>query len=173
MTNSERILEHAGVKGMKWGKRKSTTKSSKEPGRLRKEIDSNKRELMALKELKNPGKLSDSELKSKTTRLRNENSLKRLSKKDRNSYLNRSKLSDADLKTKVERLQLEDNLKQEVRKATSGQREVANKVIKKVAATTLATYTDANGKFSATGNENADIVIRESLKYAKDKNVIK
>lgn len=169
-------LEHFGVKGMKWGvRRKSTSdgsskssKSDKPKSKIGKEIDSVKREIKSRKNLKNIEKLSDSELRTRTNRLRNENDLKRLTtKKTRNEYLDRGKLTDTQLKTRVERLRLEDALKQQVKATNKDNVDVANKIIRESAKIAISAYT------GTTGVMVADTIIKESLKYAKSNDVIK
>lgn len=172
-------LEHFGVKGMKWGvRRKSTSDKSgttKEPGKIRQELSSFKREVSTRKDLKNVSKLTEKQLKSKTERLRSENELKRLTKDDtyfkkssnRDEYLKRAKLSDSELKSRVERLRLEDALKQQIKSANKDNVDVANKIIRESAKIAISAYT------GTTGVMVADTIIKESLNYAKSNNVIK
>lgn len=165
MTFSE--IEHSGVKGMKWGRRKAEPASTKnkEPGKIKKEVSSFKRELSTRKDLKNLSKMSEKEITTKTNRLRNENDLKRLS--DRGEYLNRTKLSDTQLQSRISRLRLEDNLSQQIKGANKDNVEIANKIIKETAKVALAAYT------GTIGIQVADSIIKESLKYASSNKVIK
>lgn len=77
-TPADEFLEHFGVKGMKWGKRKDKTSGkgdsdgdSDEITRIRRKSDS-----------KNRRRLSDSSLKKKISRLENEKRLKELVEAD-------------------------------------------------------------------------------------------
>lgn len=173
MSNTERltdILEHHGVKGMKWGvRRKSKSGGSvKKEGTFKKELRSRKQELSTLKEKKKVDKYSDDEIKKRIERLRNENDLKRLGgKKHKNDYLDRAKLSDAELKKKVDRLRLEYQLKQQINSANKESKDIANKIIKESAKYAIGAFT------GSTGMMLADIAIKESLEYAKSNNVIK
>lgn len=165
MTFSE--IEHAGVKGMKWGRRKAkpTSTTKKEPGMIKKELSSMKREISTRKDLKNLSKMSEKDIKAKTTRLRNENDLKRLS--NRGEYLNRAKLSDTKLQSRINRLRLEDNLSQQIKGANKDNVELANKIITETAKFALTAYT------GTVGIQVADTIIKESIKYASQNKVIK
>lgn len=170
-------LKHYGIPGMKWGVRRRTGsdgKVVKSKSRIRKEIESVSREVKSVGALRKPERFTNEQLKNKTQRLQNENSLKRLTKgKKRKEYLDRSKLSDSDLKSRVERLQLEDNLKKQVKSANGNQIKAANKLISEGSKTALSKFTDSSGEFSPTGRPEVDIVLRETLKYAKSNKVIK
>ena len=125
-------LEHFGVKGMKWGVRKSRTSKDrasettpKPKSTLRKNIDSNKREVGMRKMLKDIDGLPDSEIQRRVNRVRNENDLRRAiddttfldrkrKKALRDEYLDRKNLSDDELQKRVRRVKLEDNLRREV-----------------------------------------------------------
>lgn len=80
----EDIIEHAGVKGMKWGKRKAS--GSKSSGkqrqtlkdRAKKNVNSIKRERQWTDQYKRRGSMSDSELRAKIDRLRLENDFGKL-----------------------------------------------------------------------------------------------
>lgn len=111
------ILQHYGVKGMKWGVRKDRGSS----------VSSLKRELSWVSKSRKKLKESDDEIKKLTTRIRLENELKRLSTKS--EYKNRSKLSDSQIKERVARLQLEDNLKQQVRIANKGTIDIGKGIV--------------------------------------------
>src|SRR5699024_10405271 len=67
----EFYLQHYGVKGMKWGVRKST---SRVKNRVKREVGSFKRERSQLKV--DPSKMTDSELKKTLNRNRLENQFK-------------------------------------------------------------------------------------------------
>lgn len=125
------ILLHYGVKGMRWGVRKSRNSQSKSTGAIKSRINSIKRENSWKKEVKNASKLSDEQIKKLTERIRLENDLKRLGPK--NEYLSRDRVDTETLKKRVARLQLEDNLKQQVGKARAGQVELGKEVVNSVA----------------------------------------
>ena len=184
-------LQHVGVKGMKWGVRKSRTSKDrasettpKPKSTLRKYIDSNKREIGMLNMVKDLDGLSDNEIRNRLNRVRNENDMKAIlnnadralpkrRKNLREEYYNRANLTDTQLQERVNRLKLEENLRKEVVRATRSQREAANAVIKKVSAQTVSYYTDpTTGKFSATGVPATDMLLKETLQYPKSNNVI-
>ena len=184
-------LQHVGVKGMKWGVRKSrkskdraSETTPKRKSTLRKYIDSNRRELGMNKMLKDMDTLSDNDIRARVNRVRNENDMRRVldnsptmdrkrKKALRDEYLDRDKLSDSELQVRVARLNLEDNLRREVIRASKPQREAANKLIKSVSTHTLDKYTDPKTKeFSATGNAEHDAYIRDALKYAKSNKIV-
>ena len=184
-------LQHFGVKGMKWGVRKSRTSKDrasettpKPKSTLRKYVDSNRRELGMNKMLKDVDTLPDVEIVRRVNRVRNENDFRRAidntafvnnkrRKQLREEYFNREKLSDAELQERVRRLNLEDNLRREVVRASKPQREAANELIKSVSTHTLDKYTDPKTKvFSATGNAEHDVYIHDALKYAKEKKIV-
>ena len=184
-------LQHFGVKGMKWGVRKSRTSKDrasettpKPKSLVRKYIDSNKRETGMRSMVKDLDGLSDNEIRNRTNRIRNENDMRRVldnspntdrkrKKALRDEYLDRGNLSDAQLQERVNRLKLEDNLRREVVRASSPQREAANELIKTVSTHTLDKYTDPKTKvFSATGNAEQDMYIHDALKYAKEKKIV-
>ena len=184
-------LQHVGVKGMKWGVRKSRTSKDrasettpKPKSTLRKYIDSNKREIGMLNMVKDLDGLSDNEVRNRLNRVRNENDMKAIlnnadralpkrRKNLREEYFNRANLTDTQLQERVNRLKLEENLRKEVVRATRSQREAANEVIKKVSAQTVSYYTDpTTGEFSATGVPATDMLLKETLQYPKSNNVI-
>ena len=77
-------LQHVGVKGMKWGVRKSrkskdraSETTPKPKSTLRKHIDSNKREVGMRKMVKDVHTLPDSEVVRRVNRVRNENDFRR------------------------------------------------------------------------------------------------
>ena len=184
-------LQHVGVKGMKWGVRKSrkskdraSETTPKPKSTLRKYIDSNKREIGMLNMVKDLDGLSDNEIRNRLNRVRNENDMKAIlnnadralpkrRKNLREEYYNRANLTDTQLQERVNRLKLEENLRKEVVRATRSQREAANEVIKKVSAQTVSYYTDpTTGEFSATGVPATDRLLKETLQYPKSNNVI-
>lgn len=184
-------LQHFGVKGMKWGVRKSSTSKDrasettpKPKSTIRKYVDSNRRELGMNKLLKDVDTLPDSEVIRRANRVRNENDFRRAidntafvdrkrRKKLREEYFNRENLSDAELQDRVRRLNLEDNLRREVVRASKPQREAANELIKSVSTQAIGMYTDPTTKvFTATGNVAADMMIKDGLKYAKSNKIV-
>ena len=184
-------LEHFGVKGMKWGVRKSRTSKDrasettpKPKSTVRKYIDSNRRELGMNKMLKDVDTLPDAEIVRRVNRVRNENDFRRAidntafvdnkrRKQLREEYFNRENLSDAELQERVRRLNLEDNLRREVVRASKPQREAANELIKTVSTQAIGMYTDPTTKvFTATGNVVADTMIKDGLKYAKSNKIV-
>ena len=184
-------LEHFGVKGMKWGVRKSRTSKDrasettpKPKSTVRKYVDSNRRELGMNKMLKDVDTLPDAEVIRRVNRVRNENDFRRAidntafvdrkrRKQLREEYFNREKLSDAELQERVRRLNLEDNLRREVVRASRPQREAANELIKSVSTQAIGMYTDPTTKiFTATGNVAADMAIKEGLKYTKSNKIV-
>ena len=184
-------LEHFGVKGMKWGVRKSRTSKDrasettpKPKSTVRKYIDSNRRELGMNKMLKDVDTLPDAEIVRRVNRVRNENDFRRAidntafvdnkrRKQLREEYFNRENLSDAELQERVRRLNLEDNLRREVVRASRPQREAANELIKSVSTQAIGMYTDPTTKvFTATGNVVADTMIKDGLKYAKSNKIV-
>ena len=184
-------LQHVGVKGMKWGVRKSrkskdraSETTPKPKSTLRKYVDSNRRELGMNKMLKDVDTLPDAEVVRRVNRVRNENDFRRAidntafvnnkrRKQLRDEYFNRENLSDSELQERVRRLNLEDNLRREVVRASKPQREAANELIKSVSTQTLGMYTDPTTKvFTATGNVVADTMIKDGLKYAKSNKIV-
>lgn len=126
----EYYLQHFGVKGMKWGVRK---RASGVKNRVKREVSSFRRERNQLK-IKDPGQMTDRELKKTLNRNRLENQLKYESRKtpgigmnrtedhaerrktNRDTYLDRGKLSDKELQAKVNRIRSENQLVQEANK---------------------------------------------------------
>lgn len=182
-------LQHFGVKGMKWGVRKSRTSKDrasettpKPKSTVKKYIDSNKREIGMRKLTKDLETLSDNEIRTRTNRVRNENDFRTIlsntpsskqKKALREEYLTREKLSDTQLQERVNRLRLEDNLRREVIRASKPQREAANELIKSVSTQAIGLYTDPTTKiFTATGNAVADKLIKEGLTYSKSNKLV-
>ena len=150
-------LEHFGVKGMKWGRRKDRASETtpKPKSTLRKYVDSNRRELGMNKMLKDVDTLPDAEVVRRVNRVRNENDFRRAidntafvdrkrRKQLREEYFNREKLSDAELQERVRRLNLEDNLRREVVRASKPQREAANELIKSVSTQAIGNLNHCN-----------------------------
>ena len=185
MSNSDYILEHFGTKGMRWGHRKGDSKSAqpeKPKGTVRKYWDSNRREVGMMKLTKDIDTIDDQELRKRANRVRNENDMRQIvdgvPKRDskrrktlRDEYLDRADMSDEALQQRVNRLRLEDNLRREVVRASRPQREAANMLVQTVSKQALASYTK-DGKFSATGDENYDNMLKTALDYSKENKVI-
>lgn len=128
----EEILQHHGVKGMKWGKHKGGT--VKEAIKTR--VDSIKRENSWGKVLNNASGMTTKELQKHASRAQLENDMKRMSKKagvgsakDKKDYLNRGKMTDQELQRKVQRLRAKESLNRNANDATKAQKELAKKVI--------------------------------------------
>lgn len=135
-------LKHYGVLGMKWGVRRtpaqlknSSHNKDKPKGKIRKNLDSMKREREWNKVLKNVDNLSTSDIRKATTRVSLENDMKKLTKskvanaKDKENYLRRGKMSNQELSRKVTRLRAKDNLLKSVKAASKEQREFGEKVV--------------------------------------------
>ena len=145
---NERYLEHAGVKGMKWGVRKSDSssrvKKTKKPGVIRESVSSLKRESDWAKKSKNARSLSDAELKRSVERLKNENSIKRnthnrfatmndsANSSNRKQYRQRAKYSDAEIKKIATRVNLEAEFRKQASVAAPWKRKLAKEAIKAV-----------------------------------------
>jgi hypothetical protein len=140
------ILQHAGIKGMRWGIRRDrnrpggadgkeeSIKVKDDRGPIRKRLDSMKRERQWKEVVKQMDKLSTKDINTVAKRIQQENSLKTLSKtvgnkKDKADYLRRENMSDAELSRKVKRLQAKESLTTAVGKASKEQREMGEKVI--------------------------------------------
>ena len=142
---NERYLEHAGVKGMKWGVRKSDSssrvKKTKKPGVIRESVSSLKRESDWAKKSKNARSLSDAELKRNVERLKNENAIKRnthnemstltdkANKDNRKVYRQRAKYSDAEIKKIAQRVNLEAEFRKQASVAAPWKRKLAKEAI--------------------------------------------
>lgn len=161
----DNILQHFGVKGMKWGVRRNREKSkslkkqyketedSKSPGRVKQTLDSIKRERQWKKSLDNLDGMSNAEINKLANRIRLENDLKRLSKNskaatrdDKRDYLNRAKLSDTELADRVNRLRAKDNLTRSISYATKDQRNAGRRFV--MGAGSLALRYAMTGKVS-------------------------
>lgn len=141
------VLQHVGIKGMRWGVRRDRNRpggadgkeeSSKvvdKRGKLRKNLDSMKRERDWKKVLNEVDKLNTKDIQKVSKRIDLENDLKKLSKskmaksKDREDYLRREHMSDAELVRKVNRLRAKDKLQKSISEASKEQREFGEKVV--------------------------------------------
>lgn len=146
--NLDEILKHVGVKGMKWGVRRNrnrpggadgieeSKKVTDTRGKVRKTLDSMKRERQWNKVLQEMDKLSTKDINAVSKRIKLENELKMYSKtkgvgnkKDKEDYLRREKMSDAELNRKVVRLRAKNGLYTNVTAASKEQREFGEKVV--------------------------------------------
>lgn len=153
----EEYLQHHGVKGMKWGVRRSPVQLARAAkGRVKSEINSAKRERSWKDEVKNVNKMSDAEVRRLTDRIRNENNLKRMAA--RKEYLSRNELSDSEIKKRVERLNLEDQLNRNVEQATRWQKEIGEEI------TNLAVNATIAG--STGGTSAAAVVVKTAVQSA-------
>lgn len=146
-------LKHHGVKGMKWGIRKTPSriasnikskwdayKESRRSKRIKLDKGNEKRNrekriIKDGKSLKKLKRLTDEQLIQKANRLNIENNLKRLSKslKDKESkkiYKQRHKYSDSEIMKMNRRLQLEENLKNQISIAKANRMTMAGKIRK-------------------------------------------
>lgn len=132
-------LLHAGVKGMRWGVRKDDRGSNhiphSEKSKIRKHLDSMKRERQWRSVIKELDKMSTRDIQILAKRLGSENSLKSLSKakvansKDKDDYLRRHEMDDQELSRKITRLQAKNNLYKAVVEASKEQVELGEKVV--------------------------------------------
>lgn len=144
----EDILQHYGVKGMKWGVirnrnrpggadgKEESTKVIDTRSNLSKNLDSMRRERQWSKVLGEMDKLSTKDINAVSKRVGLENELKSLSrtkgvgsKKDKADYLRRENMSDSELNRKVVRLRAKKNLHKNVKDASKEQREFGEKVV--------------------------------------------
>ena len=109
------VLQHHGIKGMKWGVRNKSDGPglisrgiSGAKARVIAEKDSFKRERAWVKSRKLVGGLSDKKLNQLVERVGMENRLKSLA--DRKEYITRGNLTTGELRTRLNRLQLEQNM---------------------------------------------------------------
>ena len=173
MHKLDEFISHSGVKGMKWGVRHEEHKAlnpkpDKEPGKLKKHIDSLKRERQWKSVLKQIDHISTKDLNTLKKRVDLENTLKQLSKskvanqKEKQAYLNRHKMSNDELARKINRLQAKENLHKSISTASKEQREIGKKIIQvggtlgvKYALNKKITPGDLNDVFKKT-QETAD-----------------
>ena len=137
MHELDEILQHHGVKGMRWGQHHGAHGSEisfKERGKLAKHLDSLKRERSWNKHLKDVDNMSTKDINAVTKRVSAENTLKGLTKhkiatkKDKQDYLRRHEMTDDELQRKISRLNAKKNLHEAVKNASKEQRDAAIKV---------------------------------------------
>lgn len=144
---SDDVLKHAGIKGMRWGVKRDRNRvggaDGKEEsekikdtrGKVKKNLDSMKRERQWKSVLKDVDKLNTKDITAVTKRVTLENNLKQLSKsgiakpKDRDDYLRRANMADDELSRKVVRLRAKDSLYKSVNEASKEQREFGQKIV--------------------------------------------
>jgi hypothetical protein len=140
------VLQHYGVKGMKWGKVKSSVKKKtdgvKETAKTH--VNSIKRERSWNKTLSKANEMSTKDLQKASSRAQLENDMKRLSKKvgsskEKKDYLKRGDMNDQELFRKVQRLRAKDSLNRNASEATKQQTAIAKKVVQ-VAAPLVLSY---------------------------------
>ena len=166
MQNFDDVMKHYGVKGMKWGVIRNRNRpggadgiveadkgvNGKKRGKLRRTLDSLKRERQWRKAVEEIDKMSTKDINALSKRISLENDLKRYSrtkgvgtKKDREDYLRRDKMSDQELQRKVTRLKAKNALNDNVNNASKEQREFGERIF----------------------NIGSDV----ALKYAKDRSI--
>lgn len=146
---SDEVLKHVGIKGMRWGVRRDrnrpggadgkeeSTKIIDKRSKVKKNLDSMKRERQWRKVLKDVDNLTTKDINAVSKRIGLENSLKNLSKtkgvgtkKDKADYLRREHMSDAELNRKVVRLRAKDGLHKAVNSASKEQRDFGAKIVR-------------------------------------------
>lgn len=149
----EALLEHSGVKGMKWGVRKD-----KHKGKLRTHVDSIKREHSWGKKLRESDNMSTKDIQKLASRAQLESDFKRLSKKtnvgsakSKKDYLKRADMDDKELLRKVQRLRAKDQLDRNANEITKQHREMAKKIVQVAAPLAI--------KYALTGRiSKADLI---------------
>lgn len=134
MRDVESVIKHHGVKGMRWGVRKSERSTNKTT--LKERLGSLKRERQWGKVLGEMDNLTNDEIVKVSKRVGMENSLKRLvkespiaTKSDKVDYVRRANMDDDELNNKIVRLRTKDNLSKAVSSASKEQRELGEKVV--------------------------------------------
>lgn len=175
-------LEHLGVKGMKWGVRKNQSGGGRIKKRIKREVQSFRRESNQLK-IKDPSKMTDDELKSTLNRNRLENQLKEESRKspgigknrrdehaarrkaNRDTYLDRGQLSDKDLQAKVNRIRSENQLVQEANRVNRKTLETGSSFMAGVSSSLVKDM--VSGKGYSTGKLITNALISGSVDATK------
>ena len=174
------ILLHHGIKGQRWGVRKSrrsggassskktvSTKPAnlKNPvNRLKAEISSAKREASWSK--KATGEMSNRDLTRLSKRIQLENTLKGLVGKK--EYLVRADVSTKDLKARVDRLQLQKNLRLQSNIANKANIDRADAIVKSVSNVTVDMISKKSPNLSAAiRKEMTNVTINKVSKKTK------
>ena len=175
----EFYLQHYGVKGMKWGVRK---RASVAKNRIKREVSSYRRERNQLK-IKDPGEMTDRELKKTLNRNRLENQLKEESRKstgigknrkeeraarrkaNRDTYLDRGRLSDKELQAKVNRIRSENQLAQEANRINRKTLETGSSFMAGVSSSLLKDM--VSGREYTTGQLVTNALISGSIDATK------
>jgi hypothetical protein len=134
------LLQQSGVKGMRWGVRHDEHKAlnpkpEKASGKIKKKLDSLKRERDWGKALKEVHNMPTKDIRVVTNRVKLENSMKTMAKskmatkKDKEDYLNRHNMSNEELARKIARLQAKDDFHKAVNNASKEQREIGVKAV--------------------------------------------
>ena len=159
------LLQHHGVKGMKWGVRRfqpypkgkgptgkfiKSVKKKVSEGRLGQEVRSRKQDLKNAGMKSKMKNMSTSEIKNVASRMNKENDLKRLSrtKKEKKDYRNRSRMSDQELGRKLERLRAKDMLNQNVNISNKAYKDASMKVIQTAIASGISYKNTKDGRLS-------------------------
>lgn len=136
MHELDEMIQHFGVKGMKWGVRKDRNQGGNSKVSLAERAGSLKRERQWTKVLREADNMTNEQLNAVSRRVGLENDLKRLTKEskmatkqDKADYVRRKDLDDNQLKEKVDRLRVKDQLSKKVRDASKEQREFGEKVV--------------------------------------------
>lgn len=147
------VLQHFGVKGMRWGVRKDDKSSSKVG--IRDRASSLKRERQWKKVLGEVDNMTNEQMHAIAKRVRLENDFKRLTKEssmakasDKKDYIKRADMDDNTLQEKVSTLRVKDTLSKSVRDASKEQREFGEKVMNTGSSLVLK-YATNNGKLDA------------------------
>jgi hypothetical protein len=194
MHKLDEVLEHSGVKGMKWGIRRDYNRPggadgkedgpAKEPGKLQKRINSLSRERSWKKVLSEVDTMNTRDIRIVSNRIKLENSLKAMSKskmatkKEKQDYLDRHKMSNEELSRKVSRLQAKDDLLKTVSSASKEQREIGTKIAQvggslgvKYALNRNITFNDVNDAWNRskdTYSKAQQDAVTATLKKVKD-----
>lgn len=135
MRKLDELINHSGVKGMKWGVRhEDKPPKGPERGKVGKHWDSLKRERQWKQVLRQVHTMTTKDIGIVKRRIDLENDLKILSKskmatkKDKQDYLRRHDMSNEELKRKTDRLKAMNALYESVSKASKEQRDLGKKI---------------------------------------------